>query len=786
MLSTTRTMRPGKEDAMRNAEGWRRAGRLLAVVCLVTAVHGQPSAQAGITARWVGQDKHDYCGAVIGIKPNGYQDVHITLSGLPRQEIAAAWLYGHGHGEWQYRGVQNQYGFVLVRKPGASTADLFFEPNEKETGRQFNVKLKFDDGTVTETYFNGGKADPDIKVPELAVTARWVGQETLDLTGPGSAVGPDGVVDAKIVLSRLPAKEKITSVLIEGADGVRWMYGRNGQGENSAEVVVDPKTPTEAALYFQPDRELTGKTLKLRVTYANGKGDLVSVVAGRVDPKLRTRLAALPKVETLPLTARWNGQDATGDVRVTLGGLPANRKLAAVVLSDGVRGVWAFKADPAAKIDIQEDAAPLAFRVGTNRTTAELTFSPVRNETGATLALRLVFADGSHGLATFPGGACDPMLSAPAVSRNEVNARPGDDLHSLVTHGGTVRLAKGNYALSKPLVLSKPIQLVGEKGTVLVFSQAPSEPSWSGAIKIHSGGVTLRDFALRFAGKPRFRPDANYGAAVIASTDNTDNLPVVNKVNVVLSGLTLEGPEASGPGPWEEALHLVRLTGVSCGQIVKCSLRGGKIDLYNGPWRLEDNVSQGVPDKTFSHGVFVVHDPLEIVARNNRVVRADIPSGKLWRFLVFVKRGDHDVVENNSIEAVGPRDNDTIPSMNAPETILTESYNLWFEGRPAALSADRRVLKLPHVDPAPDEPAMSSPFSRVPEPGNIDGSCNGSSRRSTGSTRPCQQARTPFRCRPASSMTSTRATRSTPPTRPARSRSSSRETTTARWSKTTR
>src|SRR4051794_37182163 len=91
----------------------RRLIRFVSLVTLTPALVGLPSAAdepperrpipvrltaAGqILGRWIGQDRHDYCGAPDAIKPNGYQDVHIALGGLPPgREVVAAWVYGHG------------------------------------------------------------------------------------------------------------------------------------------------------------------------------------------------------------------------------------------------------------------------------------------------------------------------------------------------------------------------------------------------------------------------------------------------------------------------------------------------------------------------------------------------------------------------------------------------------------------------------------------------------------------------------------------------------------------
>ena len=51
------------------------------------------------------------------------------------------------------------------------------------------------------------------------------------------------------------------------------------------------------------------------------------------------------------------------------------------------------------------------------------------------------------------------------------------------------------------------------------------------------------------------------------------------------------------------------------------------------------------------------------------------------------------MVKDNVVEGgIGPREDDPRPHPNAPELILTEGYRLHFEGKPASISADGRVL----------------------------------------------------------------------------------------------
>jgi hypothetical protein len=670
--------------------------------------------RAQVVGRWLGQDKQDLAGSTTAVEPNGVQDVHIVLGGLPaRSEIASAVIAGHGADEWKYGDPKQlpQFTAVVVRKPNATTADVFFEPLRVETGREFHVVLKFDDGNTAEVYLKGGRADPNLRMPDAAMAARWVGQEKTDVAGAGPGVGPDGLQDAKIALSRLAPRDKIRSVLLEDASsrGSKWSFGPNPEGHHNAELVLDPKNPAEGSLYFHPDRDLTGHRLKLTVAYENGKTDTAAVAGGKADHKLAMPRVTLPRVALLStVKARWVGQDGSaetgpGDVHVALSGLPANRAIAAAVLTDGVRGSWVYRPGDRVPLDVEPDALPLAMRRGAVRTSAEMFFPPERDESKTTITLRLVFQDGEAAVATFAGGPCDPARRAPVPERSETVAQPGADLERLAAQFGTVRLSKGDYTLNRPLVLGRPVSLVGEPGAVLRFEQGAGETPWTSAIKIHSGGVTLRGFAVRFAGPVRWRNDVSWGPAVIGTTDNFDSVPKGPKRNLTFESLDIEIPPPLKNEGWEEAPKLLRLLDATDGRIAGNTLLGGSIEFFGGPWVVENNVYRGVPDHTFSPALFAAHDPHDLVVRNNRA-KPGPRGGKTWRFLLLTTRGRSDVVEKNVVEGVGPRDDDAIPAMNSPEIFLTESYHLRFEGRPAAVSADGRLVKVAKL---PGEPPRS-------------------------------------------------------------------------------
>jgi hypothetical protein len=331
-------------------------------------------------------------------------------------------------------------------------------------------------------------------------------------------------------------------------------------------------------------------------------------------------------------------------------------------------------------------------RRGGDRRALDLFFRPYRDETGSTLTLRLVEQDGKMSVIRFAGGAFDLARLAPRPSATAAQAKPGDDLSALANRSGTLTLSAGTYRLTRPLVLDHPVTLTAAGKATLVFSQSPTEPPWTAAIKIHSGDTTLDGFAVRFEGPIRWDQDASYGPAVIGTTDNKDQGKNDLKTNITLTRLDLEGPPAAEPSKWVEAIRLIRLTNAQSGMVAGNILRGGPIVYFDGPWQFLNNDFRGTPVGTFSHGVFAGHNTHDVLIRGNRAKPVE-PSGKCWRFAELTQRGSGDRVEDNVIEDIGARDDDTIPWSNEPEIIITESYRLTYEGKLAALSADGRLLR---------------------------------------------------------------------------------------------
>jgi hypothetical protein len=654
-----------------------------------------------LAVKWVGQDGHDFVNiANQKEEPSEIQDIHLVLTGLPAdREIKEVIVAGAGGNEWQVNGPSQFYRAALRRDPGSRTADLYLEPVRIENGRMFELKLTYDDGRTFETRFLGKKADPKLRMPDVALTAKWIGQERQDWAAAGPNVGPDGFQDARIALAKLSPKNEVRAALLEGPGGARWEFGRNIAGHHNAEIVRDAKDPSQADLFFQPERDLSGQKLKLSITYADGKTDAAIVTAGRSDPKLRMpqALAVLPRLTRTPMTARWLGQDATpdtapGDVHVAISEHPTG-PIAAAVLTDSIRGCWVYKANDQVPFQPEPDAQPLTLKRGPGRHGLDLFFAPYRDESDATFTLRLVFASGEMAAGSFSGGACDPDLRAPGVASTRTVAKPGDDLNDLANRFTTVQLTKGTYRLTKPLVLSESVTLTGEPGTTLLFAQESADPPWPAAITIHKSRTTLEGFAIRFAGPIRWNEDVHWGPAILGATPLFDDAHKDLRAGLTFSKLDIEGPPAANPATWAGATRIMRMVNARNGKIVGCTLRGGMIELFEGPWQILDNDYRGTAPGTWSPSVFTVHNPHDVTIRNNRAKPVG-PSGKTWRFLILTGTGFNTRVEENTIEGIGPRDDDTIESMNMPEVILTEGYKIQFEGKPAAISGDGRVVRV--------------------------------------------------------------------------------------------
>ena len=580
-----------------------------------------------------------------------------------------------------------------IQSPGATTADLYLDPYMVETGRWFFVNLDYDDGTTVVFHLMGGTADPNLRMPAAEASVQWVGQDGQDQAGPGPAVGPDGIQDVHLALANLSSKFGVASLTVKAASGAGWSYGTNAGLLLNAELIKQAGDPTKADLYFNPIPGLSGQVLTLTIVYTDGKSDVATVTAGSVDPALRVPSSAPIEVSWGTIGANWVGQDGLnplglGDVHVTVSGLPAGRSVVSATLSDEARANWVYQANRGSSGWVDPFGRPLAFRRSTtDPSRADLGFSPIRDETGGTLTLRVLLDDGSVHAVQLAGGAVDLGKLAPVAASTSIVAKPGDNLVLLVNQYGSIHLSAGVYQVNQSLLLSRPIIITADPGATILFAQGASDPPWLMAINIGCGNTTLDGFAVRFAGPIRWVTGTNIVPCVIGTSGAITPL-----VNLRLTHLDLMSPPAASD--WERATNLIWMSFAQNGVIADNILKGGVTELNSGPWLVTGNNYQGTVPNTYSDAAFATHWTHDVLIANNTAQPVG-SSGKTWRFLVMTGSGYRDLIRDNNVVGIGPMDNDTIAHPNAPEIILTEAYRLLYEGVVSSISADGRVVEIP-------------------------------------------------------------------------------------------
>ncbi len=700
---------------------------------------------AGPKGVWVGQDGHDFTSPAPVLQSNDVQDVHLVVMGLPTERrIVTAKLIGYGGGEWNYNGSQGSWKIKMDRDTGSANADFYFDPGTFDTLRQWNLDITFDNGEKTNVSFAGAHTDPNRRMPNASLKAVWLGQDGADRTGRGPAVGPDGHQDIHIRLSHLSPKVAIESLEVSVRDSqrggmshavigssklpphdVEWSYGLNRSGVWNAEVIRHADDPSQADLYFSPDRDLIGKSLQLRLTYVPGQGDMTTVVAGHTDPLLPVPMPMILEVTHARLPVIWKAQDGEGshrgDIHVRIEGLSGG-KLTAVALSDSVGGIWTYTSGvapplyvPPAGEEIQPPL-PLDLRTARGSHTADLFFPPFRNEASTRMTLRLIYAEGPSVVTQFAGGECDPYLRGIAPDSSRVVAHPGEDLNVLANRYGMVRLSPGTYRLNRALELNHSVTISGEPGAIVAFSQSPGDRNlWQTAVKIGCGNTTLEGFAIRFATPIHWQAeDYINGAAVLGTVKQTPGHEDPG-CNIVVANMDIESsPLAPGAPPddpaWAIPLanggkvpstpRLMRFLWATSGKITNNILRGGTCDVMQGPWVIANNDYRGTTPGAFTYDVFAAHYCHDVSVLHNRIHVVGA-SGKTWRFLTMTQAGDHDIIQDNDVQDIGIHDTDTVPNPNAPEILLTEAYRLHFEGIPAFLSSHGMVIGIPALQGSP-------------------------------------------------------------------------------------
>ncbi len=738
---------------------WASTGQSQTGVSTLTS-SPPPASTGALQAVYLGQDGHDYCMTDSELGPNDIQDLHLRVEGVPaNEEIAAATFTRLGGGAWSYSKSPPRTRYFraeLRREPHATAADVFLEPTFDEAAFELHIELDYASDRKAGLDTHCGRSDPNRFMPQAILRAHWMGQEGHDLTGPTPAVGPDGFQDARLDLTGLSQRLQIQTLRLEAGGAGRWECGANRDRLANAELAWDPQDASKASLFFSPTSDLRDGRLTLTIQYANGRHQSVEVTAGKTDPDLAmARPPEIPihAVLSQSLSVKWLGQESQGpggrgDVHLVLEGIPKDAVIRAAAVSDPYGGYWvfclpeaeaAFYGPPAkgalrtldnpserdkfgllrlgpyeelrSSAQARFGPLPLSLQRRPDNLAADLWMPPFRDETGARLTLRVLLRTGQGktdmAICSFPGQQCDPYCRGPVPAETSTTARPGDDLKELANRFGHVTLSPGRYTLKAPLTLEHPVIISGSRDAILEFSQAPSSPGWSEAVRISAGNTMLEGFRLRFAKPVRWQAangDATVFRAVPRQVDGSGRPNPI--VNLVVKGLDLESapiepvPE---PGHEQPSIFMIRFGAATSGRILNNIIRGGTIDVMNGPWEISGNTYRGTMPGTVAWDVFGAHYVHDLAITRNRLAPA-APCGKTWRFLVVTQRGERVSVSDNWVENIGMKDDDKLANPNAPEIMLTESYRLNYEGRPARISAGGWIVQIPlvlywHVEP---------------------------------------------------------------------------------------
>ena len=126
------------------------------------------------------------------------------------------------------------------------------------------------------------------------------------------------------------------------------------------------------------------------MTYTDGHADSTNLVAGQTDPNLVSGASrTLPDLVWDRFTANWFGQDGVGahlgDVHVQLANVAAGRTIAAATLSDNAGQTWVYRGTGQSGYPTDFYPRPLDLVQTPGAPSAELFFSPVRDEAGQAL-----------------------------------------------------------------------------------------------------------------------------------------------------------------------------------------------------------------------------------------------------------------------------------------------------------------------------------------------------------------------------------------------------------------
>ena len=599
---------------------------------------------------WLGYTGTDLTGPTAAPGPDGTQDLHIQVTGLPSSStVSAVTITGPAPSQtypsgfsWTY-GITDPSGAVnptagasvqVLMESSTTAADVYFSPIVQQinsrgqisdatlpSNSSLAVTVTYDGGQTANYTFTGsqtGATDPapvDVAptLPALSYptnTATFVPQNTT--TG-----------DASITLTGLPGgSTTLTNVVLSDEAGLAWedpeSYGRYELGLS----IAYQDNNTQATITFPPYRDEAGSTMTLSYQLSSGSTEYVEDIA-----------------------------------------VPSSDHTYRSLLYPGTYPI---------------SSTPLMLSPG-----------------------------GSENLVTYTNSS-DQKVTVDIQTL--LNDAVSGTYNNFEFTAGTYQIDEV-LDLQAPMILQGVGSSADVEFMFSSTSQNPSSTGLYGAINIRSSHVTLENFAISFGqSSVDLGPTNEPGTAGIIDAFDV-NAYQQALVDVNVTGLTIHAAFDSlysDKGSYGDSLDpngyltmpSIIMGNFDSGTIENNTVYGGTITVQFGPWTVSGNTFVGSVAGTLSPGVFGVDNGHDVTIQNNTATDPS-PSadGQLERFMAANWGGYNISIVGNSVsENVGVLPDDEV---NATEEILPESFGVAYEGstRATAIASssgpyNRRILAI--------------------------------------------------------------------------------------------
>jgi hypothetical protein len=124
-----------------------------------------------VSATWRGQDGLDLVGPRSPAGADGFLDAHVTLANL---KGPIAWVELRGGGVWRSDGTHGAMRLALVGAAGSKSMELYYQPTRKESGRTYQVTIRYRNGSTDVLSFRAGATDPRLRPIKARAVVRAV------------------------------------------------------------------------------------------------------------------------------------------------------------------------------------------------------------------------------------------------------------------------------------------------------------------------------------------------------------------------------------------------------------------------------------------------------------------------------------------------------------------------------------------------------------------------------------------------------------------------------------